>query len=155
MSVERTLLAAQGYMELDMADEAFRELDSLPAEVQNGEEALQMRLFLHMRAREWRASLKVCASLREHLPSSTTGYIHGAFCLHELGRTAEAKALLLQGPDILQTEPTFHYNMGCYDAILGNIEDARRHLHKSFQMDKKFRDIALVDPDLQSIRSLL
>lgn len=155
MSVERTLLAAQGYMELDMADEALRELDSLPPEAKNGEEALQMRLFLHMRAREWNASLGVCEQLRQNAPACTSGYIHGAFCLHELGRTAEAKDLLVGGPDLLRAEPTFHYNLGCYDAILGNMDDARRHLQRSFQMDKKFREIALIDPDLQAIRSLL
>jgi len=155
MSVERTLLAAQGYMELDMPDEALRELNSLPAEAQAGEDALQMRLFLHMRAKEWLPSLAVCEQLRHTSPDCSSGYIHGAFCLHELGRTSEAKELLLQAPALLQEEPTFHYNLGCYNAILGNIEDAQRHLSKSFQMDKKFREIAMVDPDLQSIRSLL
>ena len=51
-------------------------------------------------------------------------YIHKAFCLHEMGRTLEAKHLLLKGPASLLGEPAYHYNLGCYIALatsmLGN-----------------------------------
>ncbi|HEY5740978.1 MAG TPA: hypothetical protein VIS99_00440, partial [Terrimicrobiaceae bacterium] len=69
--------------------------------------------------------------------------------------TFEAKELLLQGPSSLLGEPTYHYNLGCYDAVLGNLDAAARHLATSFQMDKKFRQIAKRDPDLKVIHDLL
>jgi predicted Zn-dependent protease len=155
MSLERTLLAAQGYMELDMVGAALRELEALPQADQGNEDVLQMRLFIHMKSRHWGEALTVCASLREHCPESTTGYIHSAFCLHEMGRTQEAKDMLLDGPASLLRDATYHYNLGCYDAILGNAQDAVRHLETSFQMDKKFREIAKTDPDLKSVQNLL
>lgn len=155
MSMERSLLAAQGYIELEMADEALRELDAIPAEHQKSEEVLQMRLFVFMRSRKWDEALAVCRELRKESPDCTTGYIHGAFCLHEMGRTQEAKELLLQGPQVLRNEPTYHYNLGCYDAVLGNLQEATRHLETSFRMDKKFREIAKYDPDLKPVQDLL
>jgi Flp pilus assembly protein TadD len=93
--------------------------------------------------------------MRTTLPKNTTGFIHGAFCLHEMGRTAEARALLLGGPEQLKDEPTYHYNLGCYAAVLGDVEEARRCLKISFEMDKKFREIARMDPDLRSVKESL
>ena len=90
MQIERTLLAAQGYIELDMPEVALRELDELPPEDQARQEVQQVKLFIFMRARRWKDAMQVCDRLREADPEQTTGYIHGAFCLHELGKTREA-----------------------------------------------------------------
>lgn len=155
MSLERSLLAAQGYMELEMPGEALGELDALSAAEQESEPVLQMRLFILLRGRIWEPAMEVCECLREIFPECPTGYIHGAFCLHELGRTAEAKALLLSGPADLAREATYFYNLGCYDAVLGNLEEATEHLRTSFRMDNKFREIAKYDPDLKSVSGLL
>ncbi len=155
MVVDKILLAAQGYIELDMPEEAIRELDSLPVEERQKEPALQLRLFLLMRSRHWQQALDVCEAMREATPEIVTGYIHGAFCLHEMGRTAEARTLLLAAPSHLREEPTYHYNLGCYAAVLGDLEEARRHLAVSFELDKNFRDIARRDPDLQSVKDFL
>lgn len=155
MSLERSLLAAQGYIELEMPQDALAELASLPAVERDREEVLQLRLFIFMRGRAWTEALEVCEKLRELFPECSTGFIHGAFCLHELGRTAEAKQVLLAGPPDLSKEATFHYNLGCYDAVLGNREEAQGHLLTSFELDNKFREIAKYDPDLKSVSDLL
>ena len=52
-------------------------------------------------------------------------------------------------------EATYHYNLGCYDAALGNIEDAQAHLRASFKLDRKFREFAKTDPDLKAVWSTL
>ncbi|MFZ4776158.1 MAG: tetratricopeptide repeat protein [Terrimicrobiaceae bacterium] len=155
MSIERTLLATQGYIELEMPVEALAELDSLAVEDQDREEVLQLRLFVLMRGRLWAKASAVCGRLREIFPEGATGYIHGAFCLHELGHTAEAKVILLSGPASLSKEATYFYNLGCYDAVLGNLEEATAALRTSFEMDKKFREIAKYDPDLKAVSDLL
>ncbi len=155
MSLERSLVAAQGYIELEMPDEALREIDGLSAEDLAREEVQQMRLFVFMHSRRWDEALDVCARLRRERPECTTGYIHGAFCLHEIGRTLDAKNLLLAGPACLLSEPTYHYNLGCYNAVLGNLDEASQHLEASFQLDKKFRELAKYDPDLKSVKDLL
>lgn len=155
MSIERILLATQGYIELEMLGDALAELETLPPGDQQREEVLQLRLFILMRGRLWEPALGVCDDLRRLFPDCPTGYIHGAFCLHEMGRTAEAKVLLLSGPPSLAKEATFYYNLGCYDAVLGNTAEATASLRTSFEMDKKFREIAKYDPDLRSVSELL
>jgi hypothetical protein len=155
MSIERTLLAAQGYIELDMPGEALGELDALPEEERLGEQVLQMRLFILMKTQAWEEALEICALLRKTNPRGIAGFIHGAFCLHENGRTAEARDLLLSGPPALEREATYFYNLGCYSAVLGDLEAAADYVRSSFEMDGKFREIARLDPDLSSIQGEL
>jgi tetratricopeptide (TPR) repeat protein len=146
------LLAAEGYSELGMYDDALAELDSLPDELLGHVEVLKCRTVVLMQARRWKLALTAGRSLCRAAPNETTGFIHAAFCLHELGRTTEARDTLLSGPDLLHSEPTFHYNLACYECALGNLELARLHLEKSIELDKKFREFAKTDPDLAALR---
>ena len=152
---DRTLQAAQGYFELGMMDESLAELDTLPAGLQEGAAVLQMRLFIHMHEKRWAQALEISRTICRVQPEETLGFIHAAFCLHELRRTAEAKTFLLGGPAALLNEATYHYNLGCYDAVLGNIEEAQAHLRTSFRLDDKFREYARTDPDLKPVWGMI
>ena len=88
-------------------------------------------------------------------PDAGAGFLHAGFCLHQLGKTAEAKKLLITGPVALLKEPIYYYNMGCYEALLGNVKDARINLETSFRMDSSFRELAEKDPDLQAVKDLI
>ena len=149
---ERTLLAAQGYCELGMFDDALDELESLPPELMQHSAVVELRTVVLMQARRWKLALTASRSLCRVAPDKSTGFIHAAFCLHELGRTDEARDTLLSGPDALHTEPTYHYNLACYECALGNLDLARMHLEKSIELDKKFKDFAKNDPDLAALR---
>jgi predicted Zn-dependent protease len=145
---ERTLLAAQGYSELGMFDDAIAELDSLPEETARNSTVMELRTVILMQAKRWDPALSVSRDLCQAEPEKNSGFIHTAFCLHELGRTSEARDVLLSGPDTLHSEPTFHYNLACYECALGHLDLARMHLEKSIELDKKMRDYAKTDPDL-------
>ena len=151
IALQHYISAAQGYLELGMTDEALAELDRVPAEERTHEDVAHLRVYILMRARRWDEALAACEALREGRPDLNLGFIHGAFCLHELGRTAEAMALLQEGPASLLREPVYFYNLGCYHAVLGNPEEAQNCLQTSFNMDEKFREIARYDPDLEGV----
>ncbi|MFL6539990.1 MAG: TPR end-of-group domain-containing protein [Chthoniobacterales bacterium] len=148
MEFERQLQAACGYAELGMLQESLAELDAIPARMQKRPEVLQMRLHHLMRNKHWPRALRVSRLLCRVAPDSAIGFLHAGFCLHQLGRTCEAKALLVRGPIALLKDPIYYYNMGCYDALLGNIREAEANLRISFKMDSSFRDLARRDPDL-------
>lgn len=150
---ERTILAAQGYSELLMFDEALDELATLPAGPARNPAVLELRTIILMQAKRWKPALATSRELCVAAPDKSAGFIHTAFCLHELGRTTEARDLLLAGPETLHKEPTFHYNLACYECALGHLEVARLHLEKSFALDKKMRDFAKTDPDLAQLRA--
>ncbi|MEO6742201.1 MAG: hypothetical protein ABIP20_18305 [Chthoniobacteraceae bacterium] len=148
---QRLLLAAQGYSELGLPDLALDELDLLPAEVSDSPLGMESRLAVLMQAKRWKHALPVGRELCRVAPDKTAGFIHAAFCLHELGKSREALELLSSGPSVLKSEPTYHYNLACYEAALGNIEQARAHLNVSFAMDKSLKDFARTDPDLKAL----
>jgi len=150
---EHRVLAAQGYTELGMFADALAELDGIEKIAAPQQPAiLEMRVLILMRMKKWRNALELSRQLCEAAPESGAGFVHAAFCLHELGRSADASAVLRAGPLSLQTEPVFHYNLACYECALGNLDEARTHLARSFSMDKKYRDFAKNDPDLEPLR---
>ena len=149
---ERALLAAQGYLELGMTGEALAELSALPADGSRDPDIVELRLHVLIQAKRWADAWNAAEELLCISPGVLPGYIHGAFALHELGRTAEARDLLLRGPEELRNDPIFHYNIGCYEALLGNREAGLASLEQTFAMDRSYREFARRDPDLALLR---
>jgi len=152
---EWRLRAAAGYAELGMNRESMAELNAIAKPDRDRPEVLQLRLHHLMREKKWARALAVSRKLCRAAPHCTAGYLHAGFCLHELGKTLQAKKLLMKGPVALLREPIYYYNMGCYDALLGNPKSAQVHLLTSFKMDPSFRDIAKKDPDLKAVQELI
>lgn len=151
---QRTLLAAQGYCELGMPGEAAGEIDEIPEAWQQHPSVLEMRLIVLMQSKRWPAALASARELIQIAPAIKMGYIHAAFCLHELGRTDAAREILLGGPASLREDPVYYYNLACYECRLGQLENARANLEKTFALDKKFREFAKNDPDLIPLRTV-
>jgi Flp pilus assembly protein TadD len=152
---ERGLRVACGYAELGMTRESLAELNTMDCAFQSRPEVLQLRLHNLMQRKSWCRALTVSRKLCRAAPHCSAGFLHAGFCLHAMGKTAQAKATLLKGPLALKKEPIYYYNMGCYEALLGNRKSAKRHLLTSFKMDASFREIAKRDPDLESMQELI
>ena len=151
---EKKIQAAQGYTELGMHEDALAELDDIVPAVRNRPDVLELRILILLHAKKWAVALEDSRELCKLRPEATTGFIHTAFCLHELGRSGEAKGVLLSGPASLADEAIFHYNLACYECVLGNLESARTHLETSFSIDKIYRTFAKTDPDLKPLGAL-
>jgi hypothetical protein len=145
----RVRQSVDGYLELDLPEMAEAELTSLPLALKSHPLVLESWLALAMHRKAWveavQAGLTGCGAV----PGQPSFFIHTAFCLHELQRTEEAHLLLLSGPSVLEREPLFHYNMGCYLTVLGRLEEAERHLKEAFRLDDSLRHFAKSDRDLQ------
>jgi len=142
---------AQGYMDLGLHDEAWAELDSLSLEDQERIDSLHLKAALLMRQKLWEDALLLSRKICDLQTSSAGGYIQAAYCLHELGRTREACHLLRTGPESLRDEPIYHYNLSCYEVHLGELDEARALLARSFELDERLVIIAEHDPDLSPL----
>jgi predicted Zn-dependent protease len=152
---ERILSAADGYAELGLPDLAWLEVNALPEAEQSRPEVQELMLGLLVRQRRWEEAIETGRRLCTRRWERPAIYIHTAFALHETGRTAEARALLLAGPESLRTDPLYHYNMACYLAVSGDLKDAAISLKTAFRMDGKLRLHARHDPDLKDFHSAL
>ncbi len=152
---ERSILAAQGYLELGMFADVWRELQALPAALRDRPEVLELSTLTLMGERRWEEALRLARRLRAEQPDDPGGFIHEAYCLHELGRTREALETLLNGPASLRKKSVYFYNAACYRARLGELADAVKLLGKAFEMDGSLRRSARHDPDLVSLKDKL
>lgn len=147
------LRAAQGYAELGMVAAAWRELAAVGDEVQRrlDPDALQTEIVLLIKEGRWEDGLERSRHLNKLSPECLMGFIHGAYCLHELGRTDEALEFLRSGPRPLRREAVYHYNIACYRTVLGELDEARASLAKAIEIDPEFRHSAKSDPDLEGL----
>ena len=78
---DRALLAAQGYLELGMVEEALSELSSIPAEAHSDPDLTELRLHILMHGKRWNEALMAAEELLRINPQAVPGYIHGALSL--------------------------------------------------------------------------
>ncbi len=149
------LESIRGYIDLSMHDEAWHSLDALPDEQNRHPAAIEMRIIIRLNQKNLDSALQLCLELSKTNPENHAGYIQGAYCLHELGRTAEAQEHLQKGPATLRREPVYFYNLCCYDLTLGNQDAAAAWLNRAFEMSPGYAEEALNDPDLEPIRHLI
>jgi len=152
---ERRIIAAQGYVELGLHEEAREELSPLPVEMHGRVDVIEITLLCLMGEHRWAEALALATRLCQQEPMEPGGLIHAAFCLHELGQTAAAVDVLSRGPATLRTKPVYYYNMGCYHACLGHFDKSLTYLERAFEMDGTLRLHAKKDHDLDCLRAQL
>ncbi len=153
--LNRRIAAAQGYVELGLHAEAREELAALPVAAHGRVDVIEITLLCLMGERRWEEAFALAAKLCQQEPSEPGGFIHAAFCLHEMNRTAEALDFLGRGPASLRTKPEYFYNMGCYHAKLVEVDKALRYLRQAFDLDPSLRRFARKDADLAALREHL
>ncbi len=153
--MDRRILAAQGYVELGLYEEAQAELARLPAEAATRADVMEILLLCLMAEQRWPEALALTLRLCQAEPEEPGGFIHAAYCLHEMGRTQEAVDMLSRGPAALRSKPVYYYNLGCYHAKLGQMDRALALVRQSFEMDGSLRVVAKKDADLDCLRSEL
>ena len=57
----------------------------------------------------------------------------------------------LQAVERHPKEPMIHYNLACYECVLGEVEVAKARLQHVFKMYPKARIMALEDEDLRGV----
>jgi Flp pilus assembly protein TadD len=154
MHLDEALCAAQGWLELDLPEEALQELNRLGAKDRMKEAALEVRLVAQIRAGLWNAGADTGRLLCLREPREPRFFLHAAYCLHETGDTEAARNWLMTGPACLIHEPMFHYNIACYHAVLGERDRAESHLKRALAMDESLRDSAESDRDLAGLENL-
>ncbi len=149
----RDLEAAEGYLQLEMAEDALVELRNMPARDQKSERYKELLLATQMMLKHWKSAALTAQELCTANENEKSYFIHAAFCLHETGDTLAALLQLLAGPKSLQADSLYHYNLACYHSVLGNLADARTCLDKSFKLDPDLEKTAADDVDLKNLFS--
>jgi tetratricopeptide (TPR) repeat protein len=141
---------AEGYVTLGLLNEASDELEAIDFADRFLPTVLAARVDLHMEAKHWDIVIGVGRELTSRAPDLERGWIGWAYALRELGRIAEAKAVLLEAdPRHGANSATLNYNLACYHCLLGEMAEARTRLSIACKMHPDFKKDAIDDRDLE------
>ncbi len=156
ISTLRHLQYASGFIELGMFVEASAELEAITPADQKLSEVISARIDLHMHSKHWDAVMKYSQKLMRLKPEDDKGWVSRAYALRELELIEEAQAVLLEAEPLHGKKcGVLHYNLACYACLLGNKAEAKRRLTIAFLMDKSWKQSALEDSDLKTMRATI
>lgn len=141
-----------GYLELGMAREARRELLRLPAGIRAERPFLAVELQLHQNAQRWPSAARVARRLIRLEPADAGWWIALAYATRRARSIEAARRVLAEAESLHPTEPTIQFNLACYAAQSGELEEARSRLTRAISGEPGFAELARSDPDLEPLR---
>jgi lipopolysaccharide biosynthesis regulator YciM len=150
--LQRRLLAASGFCELGLFQEAVEELEGLPVEVKETRGVLSVWLAVYAGWQKWTEASAVAMHLAESEPEESSWQIALAYAIRRSQGLASAWEILIQASEKFPDCAIIHFNLACYDAQLGRLAEARKRLRQAIQIDEAFATLARKDPDLEPIR---
>ena len=148
----RRLLAASGYGELRMFQEAVDELEAIPAESQNGVPVLAAWLELYQAWHKWEEARTVAERLVELDPNEPAWVVALGYATRRSQGLVAAQQILTRSLERFQEVAVIRYNLACYAAQLGNVNQARALLASAVRCDCTLAELAKSDPDLDPLR---
>lgn len=148
---QRYLVAAEGWLELGMPDEARLELEQVEPGNREHPDVLKLHWGIANAEKKWATAIDVAQALTLTSPQQFCGWWMLSFALHELKRTQEAYENLASVVDQFKGEYLAHYNLGCYLTQLGRLDEARLSLKRAFALHPAQRAAALEDADLEPL----
>jgi uncharacterized Ntn-hydrolase superfamily protein len=80
-------------------------------------------------------------------------YLKRAFGHRNAGRLEAGADLLAEGVRRYPDDATLLYDLGCYEALAGRLDDALAHVRRALELDASLRPLAAGDPDLDALRT--
>jgi tetratricopeptide (TPR) repeat protein len=150
---QRQLLAASGLSELGLYQDAVEELESLPVEIRETTVVLASWLELYQHWHKWAEALAVAQRLTELEPDESNWVIALAYATRRARGLSSARQVLENAVEKFPNCAAIHFNLACYAAQLGELDEARGRLRRAIELDSEFAPLAKTDPDLAPIRS--
>jgi predicted Zn-dependent protease len=147
------LEAAEGWLMLGNPLEAHEELEKITGEAGYHPRVLSMRWQVYAAAGWWEAAFVVSRALCELAPQSSAAWICQANTLRHYKGVVEAWGLLLGIVSKFPDDAIIRYNLACYAAQMGLLEESCGWLVQAFELEEstQLKLAAIYDPDLQPL----
>ncbi|CAM2835798.1 tetratricopeptide repeat protein [Rariglobus hedericola] len=149
---KRQLSYAEGYLALGMKDDAAAALKEIEAAQRKETSVLILSLAVHVERADWKPAAAIGAVLCEREPNVPGHWIQWAYAARRHKGLTEAREILMRGVGQHPTEAVFHFNLACYEAQLGHLDDARVFLDTACGLEEEFVALSKTDPDLEPLR---
>jgi len=150
------LMAAVGWLELGNHAEAGEEIARVSAANLTHPDVLEVRWVICAEGNSWDAAVEVADALVAVAPERSSGWVHRAYATRRArsGGLEQAERLLLEALDKFPKESVIPYNLACYAAQLGHLDEAWDWFHKAIEVEgdvKTIKQRALGDADLKPL----
>ena len=145
------LEAAQGYLGLGMSMDAWNELENIEARHRHFSEVLKIRVEVCRALEKWELMAELCRFLARGEPDDAGHAINLAYAVRRHESVQAAAAILTDALGRFPAEALIPYNLACYRAVAGKIDEAKELLERAYDLDKSLRLLALDDPDLEGV----
>ena len=149
------LRAVAGWMELGLPADGLVELEGLPDPIKEHPELLKLRFNILRPLRRFAEALDTAERLTTAAPGDKWGWLYRSHALHWLGRSNEAYSRLQPLRGKFPTSFELPYDLACYCAQTGRIDEARVLIKESISLSgRKELDVLAMagkDPDLQPL----
>lgn len=146
------LSAAVGWLGLGNWREANEELEKITPALRAHPDVLEVRWDVYAKAGQWTQCVDLGQALVKAAPRRSFGWIHRSYAPHELKRTQEAFDQLLPVAKRFSKVWLIPYNLACYCAQLGRLDECERWFKKAMDIDEEaVKREAIDDPDLKPL----
>jgi tetratricopeptide (TPR) repeat protein len=149
------LSAALGWIELGNPAEALVELERVAPANQSHPGVLQLRWAALAELKRWPEALAAAGELVRVEPDNVSGWLHQAYALRRVpqGGLSVAWDALRPAADRFADEPVVAFNLACYAAQMGQLDEARSWLKQAIERGnaKDVKQMALSDADLKPL----
>jgi len=149
--VQRALEAVDGYLYLNMPEEALTELREVHINPQGEIAVLRARVRALLHLKRWKDAELLSEKGTTLYPEENEFMVQRAFALHQLKRGDDAVNVLLAAPDWIRRTGILHYNLACYEAKLGDLGTARQCIRAALELNAAFKKNVRNDPDLDRL----
>lgn len=146
------LEAAQGYLALDMMDEAVREIESIAPRDRIRPEVLGFRVLLYIKSEKWKEGCIAAQHMTTLEPHVSTWWQCWASCARNWRSPAEAERVSRQAIELFPRDASLLFNLGCLCSIQGKLREASYLIRSALELNGGLKESALDHPDLKAIR---
>ena len=152
MNLRTRLSRSNGYRELGMFDESILILEDIPFEEERWHPlVVEARYNTYRDAKEWTLALTMAKLKHESKPNSLEWLLNDADARHQMGDTDKAITCLKDAEGRFCEEAEYLFRLGKYQAILGNVEEAKNLVRRVFKLNGSFKADFLDDPAFDSV----
>lgn len=148
----RALQYAEGYLTLGLKREAAEALAEIAPEEARLAPVLAMRAAVYHELADWPEAAEAATRLCECAPEDAGHWIQRAYAVRRARNLEEARTILLEAMEHHPEEPIIRFNLACYAAQLGRLDEARAFLAQACRLNPNCAELAKTDPDLEPLR---
>jgi tetratricopeptide (TPR) repeat protein len=149
---QRRLLAATGYAELELFQEAVSELAGITAPDNQSVPVLAIWLNVYQGWSKWTEAIAVANHLIQQDPDQSAWYVGLAYATRRATGLGSAREILLLAAGRFPDSAIIQFNLACYEAQLGALDKSRTYLARAIALDPSFAELAVTDPDLEPLK---